>query len=96
MLRTFETRCATVLLAITLATGALAPAAFARQDLSMPDTRDAANNYHPVLHVQPADSGGGFDWVSAAIGAAAGTGTIIVAVALGGGVRRLRPVSPRP
>ena len=94
MLRTFKTRCASVLLAITVATGALAPVAAASQDLRMPDTRDVAQNYRPAL--QPAPSTGGIDWVSAAIGAAAGTGTIIVAVALGGGVRRVRPVSPRP
>ena len=94
MLRTVKTRCASVLLATTLATGALAPVATAYQDLRMPDTRDVAGNYHPAL--QPAPSTGGIDWVSAAIGAAAGTGTIIVAVALGGGVRRLRPVSSRP
>jgi hypothetical protein len=63
MLRTIKTRTATALLAFALAAGALAPVAAAQQDLRMPDTRDVAENYHPAL---PAQSGGGFDWVSAA------------------------------
>jgi len=96
MHRSIKARSAAALLACALATGGLAPVALAKQDLRMPDTRDAANNYHPVLHAQAAGSTGGFDWVSAAIGAAAGTGTAIVAVAFAGGGRRLRAVSPRP
>jgi hypothetical protein len=96
MLRSIRTRTAGALLAFALAGGALAPVAAAQQDLRMPDTRDVAGNYHPTLQAEPASSTGGFDWLSAAIGAAAGTGTAIVAVAFGGGVRRLRPVSPRP
>src|SRR5690242_8881485 len=94
MRRSIKARSAAALLACALATGGLAPVALAQQDLRMPDTRDAADSYQPAL--QPAPSTGGIDWVSAAIGAAAGTGTVIVAVALGGGVRRLRPVNHRP
>jgi hypothetical protein len=62
------------------------------QDLRSPDTRDAANHYHPALppaaHSVP--SAGGFDWLSAAIGAAAGTGLMMVAVALASTSRRHR------
>jgi hypothetical protein len=63
------------------------------QDLRPPDTRDAAEGYHPTLASQPKPvqaSGGGFDWLSAAIGAAAGTGLMIVALALASTGRRHR------
>jgi hypothetical protein len=56
----------------------------------MPDTRDAAQNYHPTLAPEPVDTSGGFDWLSAAIGAAGGTGLMIVAVALADTGRRRR------
>jgi hypothetical protein len=58
------------------------------QDLRMPDTRDAAEHYHPTLAPEPVDTAGGFDWLSAAIGAAAGTGFMIVAVGLASTGRR--------
>jgi hypothetical protein len=68
------------------------------QDLRSPDARDSAA---PALAPQPVSdppsSPGGFDWVSAAIGAAAGTGLLIVLLAfLGtGGLAGRRPVSGR-
>jgi hypothetical protein len=62
------------------------------QDLRSPDTVDAAKDYHPVLGPQASDpvppaSSGSFDWVSASIGAAAGTGLLIVALAAAFGMR---------
>jgi hypothetical protein len=64
--------------------------AVGHQDLRSPDTRDVAEGYHPTLPPEPSSApvSGGFDWVSAAIGAAAGTGLMIVAVALAGTGRR--------
>jgi hypothetical protein len=63
------------------------------QDLRMPDTRDAANDYHPTLHASTstAAGSGGFDVASAAIGAAAGAGLGLVALGLGGVARRHPP-----
>ena len=54
------------------------------QDLRSPDTRDAADGYDPepvaVAVPEPSGSGEGFDWVSAAIGAAAVGGLILLLV----------------
>jgi hypothetical protein len=66
------------------------------QDLRMPDTRDAANGYKPVLHktsaavatTSAAAADNGFDVLSAGIGAAAGSGLVLVLVAGGGVLRR--------
>jgi hypothetical protein len=57
------------------------PVSVARShDLRSPDTRDAAIGYDPepvaVAVPEPSGSGEGFDWVSAAIGAAAVGGLI--------------------
>jgi hypothetical protein len=55
------------------------------QDLRSPDTRDQAEGYNPTLESQPvADEPaepGGFDWVSAAIGAVAAAGLSLVLMA---------------
>lgn len=59
-----------------------------QQDLRSPDTRDAAQDYGPTLAPEPVAGSSGFDWVSAAIGAAAGTGLMILAVALASTGRR--------
>jgi hypothetical protein len=62
---------------------AVAPAP--HQDLRSPDTRDQAKGYSPTLASQPVvdepSEPGGFDLVSAAIGAAAGTGVVLVLLA---------------
>ena len=54
------------------------------QDLRSPDVRDAAIGYDPepvaVAVRAPSGSGEGFDWVSAAIGAAAVGGLILLLV----------------
>jgi hypothetical protein len=75
---------------------AVAPAP--HQDLRSPDTRDQAEGYSPTLASQPVvdepSEPGGFDLVSAAIGAAAGTGVVIVLLAAGGIARR-RPLTRR-
>ena len=77
-----------------------APAAEQYQDLRSPHTSDQADGYSPKLESQPVvaepSSPGGFDWVSAAIGAAAGTGLLLIllaAVAGSGRLRRSRPVT---
>lgn len=77
-----------------------APAAEQYQDLRSPNTSDQADGYSPKLESQPVvdepSSPGGFDWVSAAIGAAAGTGLLLIllaAVAGSGRLRRPRPVT---
>jgi hypothetical protein len=62
------------------------------QDLRPPDVVDAAQDYRPVLGPQasaavPSASSGRFDWVSASIGAAAGTGLLLVALAAAFGMR---------
>ena len=68
------------------------------QDLRSPDTRDVAIGYDPepvaVVAPEPVSSGDGFDWVSAAIGAAAIGGLILLLVGFtngrgGHGVGRL-------
>jgi len=57
------------------------------QNVGSPDARDANNHYAPQLPVEqpvadvPAAAPSGFDWVSAAIGAAAGTGVLIMLLA---------------
>jgi hypothetical protein len=69
-----------------------------RQDLRSPDARDSVA---PTLVPQPVSdrpsSPGGFDWVSAAIGAAAGTGLLIVLLAFlaTGGLAGRRPITGR-
>ena len=63
------------------------------QDLRSPDTRDEATGYAPVLKGSAsADdvSSGSFDVVSGALGAAAGIGLAIAAVALAGGLTGVR------
>jgi hypothetical protein len=82
-----------------------APSSIARsaeeayQDMRSPDARDAADGYAPTIDVEPVTDGpsatSGFDWVSAAIGAAAGTGLLIVLLAAGGFARR-RPLTTGP
>jgi len=67
------------------------------QDLRSPDTRDQADGYAPTLASQPAAAAAaapsdGFDVPSAAIGAAAGAGLVILALAAAALVRR-RPVA---
>ena len=61
------------------------PVAEGYQDMRSPDTRDAAEGYAPTLESQPVadepSSPGGFDWVSAAIGAAAAAGLSLVLMA---------------
>jgi hypothetical protein len=62
-----------------------APAGETYEDLRSPDARDAAEDYHPTLDSQPVfdepSEPSGFDWVSAAIGAAAAAGLALVLVA---------------
>jgi hypothetical protein len=58
------------------------------QDLRAPDTRDAAEGYSPTLEPEPVadepSSPGGFDWVSAVIGAvAAGALSLVLMATLG-------------
>jgi hypothetical protein len=71
----------------------------AYQDMRSPDARDAAEGYAPTIDVEHVTDGSsapsGFDWVSAAIGAAAGTGLLIMLLAAGGLARR-RPLTSRP
>jgi hypothetical protein len=66
------------------------------QDLRSPDTRDVAIGYDPepvaVAAPEPSGSGEGFDWVSAAIGAAAIGGLSLLRVGFmnGGGGHGVR------
>ena len=64
------------------------------QDLRSPDTRDQAENYQPTPESQPAAdepaSPTGFDWASAAIGAAAGTALLVMLLAAAAGTGRFR------
>ena len=103
MLNPKKTAAAVVALALAGALPA-APAFAVPQDLRSPEARDAAQGRYPGTHppiqdvrsnpqaptvaesrsVEPT----GFDWVSAGIGAAGGTGLIVVALALGAGGRR--------
>jgi hypothetical protein len=61
------------------------PPVASTQDLRAPDTRDQAEGYSPTLESQPVadepSSPGGFDWVSAAIGAVAAAGLSLVSMA---------------
>jgi hypothetical protein len=56
------------------------------QDLRSPDTRDAASGYSPTTASQPvvdeSPASDGFDWTSAAIGAAAGAGFLLILIAM--------------
>ncbi|MGH2716373.1 MAG: hypothetical protein ACRDM7_21310 [Thermoleophilaceae bacterium] len=65
------------------------------QDLRSPDTRDHAEDYQPTVEPQPSvdepSSSGGFDLASAGIGAAAGTGVVILLLVAGGLARRHPP-----
>jgi hypothetical protein len=55
------------------------------QDLRSPDTRDVATGYNPRIASQPvvdeSPASDGFDWTSAAIGAAVGAGLLLVLIA---------------
>jgi hypothetical protein len=77
-----------------------ASAAEQYQGLRSPDNRDQTDGHSPTVESQPVvdepSTTGGFDWVSAAIGAAAGTGLLlilVVAVAGSGRLRRPRAVN---
>ena len=63
------------------------------QDLRSPDTRDVATGYGPTTASQPAvdtsPASDGFDWTSAAIGAAAGAGLLLILIAAFAGTGRL-------
>jgi hypothetical protein len=65
----------------------------AAQDLRSPDTRDAATGYGPTTASQPAvdtsPASDGFDWTSAAIGAAVGAGLLLVLIAAFAGTGKL-------
>lgn len=67
------------------------------QDLRSPDTRDYASDYAPSLEPQPVvdepSTPGGFDWVSALIGAAAAAALALALMAIFGVGR---PVGRRP
>jgi hypothetical protein len=73
------------------------PGAKGYQDLRSPDTRDRAVGYQPTVDSQPVvdepSAPGGFDWVSAVIGAAAAGGLALVLMAVFGNGR---PIGPRP
>jgi len=65
------------------------------QDLRPPDVFDIANDYRPVPGplpppAAPSAPSDGFEWVSASIGAAAGTGLLIVALASAVGMHTVR------
>jgi hypothetical protein len=71
-----------------------------RQDLRSPDAFDAATRSDPAVPAQTtavaSPPSGGFDWVSGAIGAA-GTGSLIVLLVLGGSAisgHRRTPMAP--
>ena len=94
MFTAIRIKAASALVVFAIAAAAGAPAARAQepganqtvvgQDMRSPDTRDVAEGYGPTLEADPIDASGGFDWVSAALGAAAGTGLMIVALTLAG------------
>ena len=65
-----------------------------RQDLRSPDTRDTASPHVATVRDSPAVEPAGFDWASAALGAVAGTGLMLLALALAGPARR-RPSHAR-
>jgi hypothetical protein len=58
------------------------------QDFRSGDARDAADPQAPSVAESPPAESTGFDWASAGIGAAAGTGLIVLALGLGTGGRR--------
>lgn len=58
------------------------------QDFRSPDALDVANPPAPTVGQSPLAQPAGFDWESAGIGAAAGTGLIVLALAVGTGGRR--------
>jgi hypothetical protein len=58
------------------------------QDVRSPDARGADTHYAPAVMESPIAQPTGFDWESAAIGAAAGIGLMVVALALAFGGRR--------
>src|ERR1700744_6175328 len=57
------------------------------QDLRSPDARDADTQYAPTVAESPIAEPRGFDGESAAIGAPAGTGLMVLALALAAGGR---------
>jgi hypothetical protein len=63
------------------------------QDLRSPDTRDVATGYSPTIASQPvvdaSPASDGFDWTSAAIGAAAGAGLLLILIAAFAGTGKL-------
>jgi hypothetical protein len=63
------------------------------QDLRSPDARDAASGYSPPTASQPvvdeSPASDGFDWSSAAIGAAAGAGLLLILIAMFAGTGKL-------
>ncbi len=69
------------------------PVLAATQDLRSPDTRDAATGSGPTTAAQPladtSPASDGFDWTSAAIGAAAGAGLLLVLIAAFTGTGKL-------
>jgi hypothetical protein len=69
------------------------PVLAATQDLRSPDTRDVATGYGPTTASQPAvdtsPASDGFDWTSAAIGAAVGAGLLLVLIAAFAGTGKL-------
>jgi hypothetical protein len=71
----------------------------ASQDLRSPDARDAAIGYEPVAGAVPGRSGPreGFDWVSAAIAAAAVGGLVLLFIGFmsGRGVHGVGRISRR-
>ena len=58
----------------------------------MPDSREPSEGPAPAIEAQPVadepSTPGAFDWLSAALGAAAGAGMVLVLFAAGG-IRRL-------
>ncbi len=64
----------------------------AYEDLRMPDSREPSEGPAPAIEAQPVadepSTPGAFDWLSAALGAAAGAGLVLVLFAAGG-IRRL-------
>jgi hypothetical protein len=63
------------------------------RDLRSPDTRDAATGYSPTTASQPvvdeSPASDGFDWTSAAIGAAVGAGLLVILIAVFAGTGKL-------
>jgi hypothetical protein len=74
--------------AIDAAQGRYPGSSPAFQDLRSPDARDVTQPEAPSVTPSPIAQPEGFDWESAGIGAAAGTGLIVIALALATGGRR--------